>query len=214
MIYSFSFQIPLHYNSILSNCFSLNSCFSLLNRIINLTSGKITPVPAISHVITFLDTSYNSPCLFTDSPYINNPILPPPEEFLSYEPWTCSRNSYLFQSIWFSVIHIFCMSWRFWHEKKVVASATFAEKIVERSLEKRQPNWVQSHLHFLWTVVLVTISEPQLDFVHGELAGLLQKAKRTVMDQDLGMKGKLGHSSVPLERNSRVCSMCFNFAKP
>lgn len=96
-IYSFSFQLPVHYNSILSNCFSLNSCFSLLNRIINLTSGKISPVPAVSHVITFLDTSYNSPCLFTASPYINNPI-PPPEEFLSYEPRTCSRNSYLFQS--------------------------------------------------------------------------------------------------------------------
>lgn len=63
-------------------------------------------MPAISHVITFLDTSYNSPCLFTASPYINNQILPPPEEFLSYEPWTCSRNSYLVQTILFSVINI------------------------------------------------------------------------------------------------------------
>lgn len=37
----------------------------------------------------------------------------------------------------------------------------------------------------------VTISEPQLDFVHREPAALLQKARRTARDQDPGMKGKL-----------------------
>lgn len=60
----------------------------------------------------------------------------------------------------------------------------------------------------------VTISEPQLDFVHRQLAGLLQKARRTARDQDLGMKGKLRNSVVLLDRNTRVCSMCFNFAEP
>lgn len=60
----------------------------------------------------------------------------------------------------------------------------------------------------------VTISEPQLDFVHRELAGLLQKAKRTARDQDRGMKGKLRNSVVLLYRNIRVCSMSFNFSEP
>lgn len=92
----------------------------------------------------------------------------------------------------------FCMSWRFWHEKKVFPSATFAGEVIERCLGKRQPNWVQSHLYFHWAVVLPTVSEPQLDFVHRELAGLLQKTRRTSMDQDLGMKGKLQNSAVLL----------------
>lgn len=63
------------------------------------------------------------------------------------------------------------------------------QKLVERCLGKRQTNWVQSHLYNHQAVVSRNISEPQLDLVHTELVGLLQKARMTTMDQDSGMKG-------------------------
>lgn len=85
------------------------------------------------------------------------------------------------------IIHnTFYISLRFGMRKWYKPVPHLLQKLVESCLGKRQTNWVQSHLYFHWAL---NTSEPQLDLVHTELVGLLQKANVTTMDQDSGMKG-------------------------